>query len=204
MIIATRAERFECARTEYNVHGSQSIAEVAKATGIQASMISDLENNDKSRGVSYEAVAALAKHYGVFADYLLGLSAVPSRKADEQAIGIFTGFSPASVERLAYGSSTFPRERDCLDRLLSTSNFPALLEALDKVERALQSANRALELQHQNKDAALGENLLEERLGLAVFRVVKVMTDICYEIYPLEETEKRFSSLRKPGQKKND
>jgi len=204
MIIATRAERFECARTEYNVHGSQSIVEVAKATGIQASMISDLENNDKSRGVSYEAVAALAKHYGVFADYLLGLSAVPSRKADEQAIGIFTGFSPASVERLAYGSSTFPRERDCLDRLLSTNSFPALLEALDKVERALQSANRALELQHQNKDAALGVNLLEERLGLAVFRVVKVMTDICYEIFPLEETEKRFSSLRKQGQKMND
>lgn len=73
MVITTRAERFESARTEFNVHGSQSIAEVAKATKIQASMISDLENNDKSRGVSYEAVATLAKHYGVFCGLSSGL-----------------------------------------------------------------------------------------------------------------------------------
>jgi Helix-turn-helix. len=195
MVITTRAERFECARTEFNIHGNQSIAEVAKATGLRASMISDLENNDKVRGVNYEAVAALAKHYGVFADYLIGLSDVPSRRADAQAIGNYTGLSSASVERLSHWSPVFPHERDCLDRLLSARNFPALLEALNKVERTLQSANRAIELQHQNYDAAFGLSLFEERLGLSVFRVVKAMTDICYEVFPLEETEKQLSML---------
>lgn len=194
MVITTRAERFESARTEFNINGSQSIAEVAKATGIQASMISDLENNDKSRGVSYEAVAILAKHYGVFADYLLGLSAVPSRRADAQVIENYTGLSILAVERLSSSSTAFPQEREYLDKLLSAASFPALIDALSKVDRAIQSANRAIEYQKQDNRAAIGLSLLEERMGLSVFRVVKLMTDICYEMFDLADTEKQLSA----------
>ena len=194
MVSTTRAERFESARTEFNIHGSQSIAEVAKATGIQASMISDLENNDKTRGVSYEAVAALAKHYGVFADYLIGLSAVPSRQADVQAIEKYTGLSMLAVERLSSSSTAFPQEREYLDRLLSAASFPALMDALSKVDRAIQSANRAIEYQRQDNHTLTGLRLFEERMGLSVFRVVKLMTDICYEMFDLADTEKQLSA----------
>ena len=194
MVSTTRAERFESARTEFNIHGSQSIAEAAKATGIQASMISDLENNDKNRGVSYEAVAALAKHYGVFADYLIGLSAVPSRQADVQAIEKYTGLSMLAVERLSSSSTAFPQEREYLDRLLSAASFPALMDALSKVDRAIQSANRAIEYQRQDNHTLTGLRLFEERMGLSVFRVVKLMTDICYEMFDLADTEKQLSA----------
>lgn len=193
MYIPTRAERFESARTEFNIHGSQSIAEVSKATGVVASMISDLENNDKNRGVNYEAVAALAKHYGVFADYLMGLSAVPSRQADAQAIENYTGLSMPAVERLSSSSAAFPQEREYLDKLLSAASFPALMEALSKVDRAIQSANRAIEYQKQDNHTLTGLRLFEERMGLSVFRVVKLMTDICYEMFDLADTEKQLS-----------
>lgn len=193
MYIPTRAERFESARTEFNIHGSQSIAEVSKATGVVASMISDLENNDKNRGVNYEAVAALAMHYGVFADYLMGLSAVPSRQADAQAIENYTGLSMPAVERLSSSSAAFPQEREYLDKLLSAASFPALMEALSKVDRAIQSANRAIEYQKQDNHTLTGLRLFEERMGLSVFRVVKLMTDICYEMFDLADTEKQLS-----------
>lgn len=196
MVVLSRAERFESARTEFNVHGSQSIAEVSKATGIQVSMISDLENDDKNRGVSYEAVAALAGHYGVFADYLLGLSRTPSRRADAQAIEKYTGLSMTAVERLSPVASSFPQEREYLDRLLSAASFPVLLEALSKIDRAIESANRAVEYRDQCSGTDIRLNLFEERLGLSVFRVVKAMTELCYEIFPLEETEKKLAESK--------
>lgn len=195
MIAVTRAERFESARTEFNMHGSQSIAEVSKATAIQASMISDLENNDKSRGVSYEAVAALAQYYGVFADYLMGLSAVPSRSANAQDIARYTGLSLAAVERLSARTPLSARKRELLDRLLSAEAFPSLLEALNKTELAIESANRAIAHQ-KDSHAALGLSLFEERLGLSVFRVVKAMTELCYEILPIKDAETRLASAK--------
>ncbi len=36
--------------------------------------------------------------------------------------------------------------------------------------------------------------LFEERMGLSVFRVVKLMTDICYEMFDLADTEKQLSA----------
>lgn len=69
-----RHERFKDARVSYNQHGTQSIKEVSTATEIKQSLISDLENENKDRGVSYTVVATLARYYGVSSDWLLGLS----------------------------------------------------------------------------------------------------------------------------------
>lgn len=68
--------RFKLARTAHNQHGKQSVNEVKIATGIQASLINDIEaeNPIKPRGVSYLVVKKLAQHYGVSSDYLLGLT----------------------------------------------------------------------------------------------------------------------------------
>lgn len=70
----TRGERFKDARIVHNQHGSQTMSAVQSATGVSASLIADLENDEKDRKVNYIDVATLAKHYGVTTDWLCGLS----------------------------------------------------------------------------------------------------------------------------------
>lgn len=70
----TRGERFKGARLDYNQHGGQTMSAVENATGVSASLISDLENDEKDRRASYIDVATLARHYGVTTDWLCGLS----------------------------------------------------------------------------------------------------------------------------------
>lgn len=74
MCTLTRAERFKDARTVHNIHGKQTMNAVQEATGVSASLIADLESDERSRKVNYMDVAKLAKHYGVTSDWLLGLS----------------------------------------------------------------------------------------------------------------------------------
>ena len=96
----TRGERFKDARTVHNKNGSQSMGEVAKATGVYASTITDLENDDTVRSVGYDKIATLARHYGVSADYLLGLSPNPTTDKDVDAICNYTGLSDTAIENL--------------------------------------------------------------------------------------------------------
>lgn len=96
----TRGERFKDARTVHNKNGSQSMDEVYNTTGVSASMIKDLEDDDKNRSVGYDKIAALAKHYGVSADYLLGLSPNPTTDKDVDAICNYTGLSDTAIENL--------------------------------------------------------------------------------------------------------
>ena len=96
----TIGERFKDARTVHNKNGSQSMDEVYNATGVFASMIKDLEDDDKNRSVGYDKIAALAKHYGVSADYLLGLSPNPTTNKDIDAICNYTGLSQSSIQCL--------------------------------------------------------------------------------------------------------
>ena len=73
--------RFKRARTIHNRHGAQSTQEVAKETGVTKSLIEDIESTvGKPRNVGYLTVKKLAQHYGVSADYLLGISDTPSTK----------------------------------------------------------------------------------------------------------------------------
>ncbi len=74
MCTLTRAERFKDARTVHNIHGKQTMNAVQEATGVSASLIADLESDERSRKVNYMDVAKLAKHYGVTLDWLCGLS----------------------------------------------------------------------------------------------------------------------------------
>lgn len=73
----TRGERFQDARQVHNQHGKQTMKEVELATGVNESMIANLENDEKFRSVGYDKITKLAIHYGVSADYLLGLSPYP-------------------------------------------------------------------------------------------------------------------------------
>lgn len=68
-ISLTIPERLKDLRTERGL----DIAEVAKATGLSSSALSNYEN-DEGKDISHRAILALAKFYGVSADYLLGLT----------------------------------------------------------------------------------------------------------------------------------
>lgn len=100
MCTITQGERFKDARTVYNRHGSQSMNEVYTATGVSASMIKDLEDDEKIRSVGYDKIALLAKHYGVSADYLLGLSPYPTVDKDLEFVCKYTGLNESSVKYL--------------------------------------------------------------------------------------------------------
>lgn len=76
----TRGERFKDARTEYNQHGRQTMDEVFSATGISKSLIQALEDDESTRSVGYDKIAALAVHYGVSSDFLLSLTDDPYQK----------------------------------------------------------------------------------------------------------------------------
>lgn len=68
-ISLTLPERLKDLRSERGL----DIAEVAKATGLSSSALSNYEN-DEGKDISHRAILALAKFYGVSADYLLGLT----------------------------------------------------------------------------------------------------------------------------------
>lgn len=79
MPVLTRGERFKDARTIYNQHGKQTLRDVENETGVTASLVQSLEDDESTRSVGYDKVATLAKHYGVSVDWLCGLSEDPSR-----------------------------------------------------------------------------------------------------------------------------
>ena len=87
----TRGERFKDARTVHNKNGKQSMKVVEEHSGVSASLINSLEDDDSTRSVGYDKVAALAEHYGVSCDYLLGFTNDPSRHpcaADDLGLSI--------------------------------------------------------------------------------------------------------------------
>ena len=96
----SRGERFKDARTMYNKNGKQSMDDVYKDTGIAASMIKDLEDDDSNRSVGYDKIATLSKHYGVSSDYLLGLTPNPTTNKDLDAVCKYTGLSAGAIDNL--------------------------------------------------------------------------------------------------------
>lgn len=71
---------------------------LAKEAGLQQSAISDYLNKDRAPDCG--TIYALARHFHVSADYLLGLSSIKSPFADTQAIIGHTGLSEENVQLL--------------------------------------------------------------------------------------------------------
>ena len=95
-------DRLMMARTEYNQHGKETKKAVCKQLdGIAPSKLSNLENTDNHRKATAEDIALLAEYYGVSADYLLGLTEVPTPKdADITAVCEYMGYSKETIDNL--------------------------------------------------------------------------------------------------------
>ena len=118
----TRGERFKDARTVYNQHGHQTMAQVHKATGVSTSLIQELED-DSDRDFGYCKIVKLAEHYGVSIDWLLGLA--PAKTVDPEIQGVckYTGLSEASVKYLYSKQATNdPHIAHLIDSVLFSSD----------------------------------------------------------------------------------
>ena len=91
----TMGERFKDARTVHNKHGKETTGVVEKATGVSKSTLSEIENDRRAPGA--EIITVLARHYGVSADYLLGLSDVITPDTTAQAVIAYTGLSEDNI-----------------------------------------------------------------------------------------------------------
>lgn len=126
MVRLTRGERFKDARLERNQHKKQTMDEVAAATGISKSLIQSLEDDDTKRSVGYDKVAKLAEHYGVTADFLLGLSDDPSpRKSAIDELGL----SPEAVQWLNKLCSDY-KSSNAINDIFTSSAFHLVIENL--------------------------------------------------------------------------
>lgn len=139
MAILSRGERFKDARIVHNKNGKQTMKTVEIATGVSASLIKDLEDDNSSRSVGYEKVTVLAKHYGVSSDWLLCLSNDPAPKpcaVDE------LGLSPQIIGTIKYWKSINDESHsDSLDGLLMFLEYTlnsGIFEMISHFSRRIQ------------------------------------------------------------------
>lgn len=108
---------------------------LAKDTGLQQSAISDYLNKDRAPDCS--TVYALARHFSVSADYLLGLEPIPTTDLTTKDIHRKTGLSEENISRLLKAENHTPGlsyadfVNMCLDATyLGRANFYMLAEAM--------------------------------------------------------------------------
>lgn len=108
---------------------------LAKETGIAQSAISDYLNKDRAPDCA--TVYALARHFHVSADYLLGLEPIPATDLTTRDIHRKTGLSEKNISRLlkaenhTSGLSYADFVNMCLDATyLGRANFYMLAEAM--------------------------------------------------------------------------
>ena len=190
MVELTRGERFKDARIVYNRNGKQTMDEVSAATGVSKSNLSSIEN-DKAGSIGVDSVASLAAHYGVSADWLLGLTKIPRADAALEAIEKYTGLSSTAVKRLSWEWNRDKRES--LNQLLSADAFPDLLDALKAVSSRLRSVKFAYNYTGLSPGQRIRNLRLEkELLAVSVFRFAVEASNFCKSIYNLTEIEKKL------------
>lgn len=141
MCTLSRGERFKDARLVHNRNGKQSMDEVYAATGVAASMIKDLEDDDKERSVGYDKIAILAKHYGVSADYLLCLTNDPNRSpcaTDELGLSSEAIAAIKNCKRISY----FDDAMEGMDRLITEG---ALLYFASRINRFCKTVSKNID-----------------------------------------------------------
>ena len=121
-----RAKRFREARTKRNQHGTQTLMEVAEATGISTSTLSTLENPEHSRVPSSKNVNILAQHYGVNPGWLLGQSISPSMDVNTQMVTDYTGLSTEAI-RIIRNLTRDEIDRRLVNAFIESEEFQKLI-----------------------------------------------------------------------------
>lgn len=187
----SRGERFVEARTKYNRHGKQTTHDVAKATGVSASAINALENDDIQRDVGYEKVTLLAKHYGVTTDWLLGLTDDPSPQpsaVDE------LGLSPEAIYNMRW-ISTLKETHIILNRILESNYLHHLIMKIyslnSSIDASMLRTKRLDWLKKHKKIPDSPNELFDEQFEEYSFRLCETMDSV--SVY--EEIIKKYPYL---------
>ncbi len=191
----TRGERFKDARTVYNQHGKQTIAEVAAATGIAQGKLSHIET-DKAGSIGSESVKRLAEHYGVSSDWLLGLSDIRTTNTDLKSVCEYTGLSESVIELLRR-TTTIPEVINMLVAKYDGANITDVplfkfAAAFHKVVRA--SIIGMSVVQTKAEDEAKQR---ETELGSALYQYLWACLDLPNSVLLSDETLKELGALSK-------
>lgn len=160
MLNLTRGERFKDARVVYNKNGSQSMAEVSMATGVSASLIKELEDDDSARDFGYKKIVELAKHYGVSANWLLGITndhKIHPCATDELLL------SESAVEAIHFFSSDSGDALHGLDLLLNSLDFFGVCLTVARLKKSVDALTKE---HYPVADYATQRNLEEEIIAV--------------------------------------
>ena len=170
-------------RVVYNPHGKQTMDEVAKASGVAKASIWNAENG---RGLSADSLAKLALHYGVSADYLLGLSEIRTRDPENRAVCEYSHLSE-EVIALSRSTASVPEALNLLAAIFNRDNIldvplfkfaSAFLEVVKASVSALPAA------QGQSGDV----NGRELELAAALYKFNKTCIDLPNSVLLSDET----------------
>lgn len=169
---------------------------------------------DGSTAPTPEKIVAVARYFGVSADYLLGLSPYPTNDSNLEATCKYTGLSMKSVKKICalnkYADDMAPTDNDedadfavgvfsALDEMLSSSSLSSFLVALYSVNDALRLAPFSLTPEAR---AALGDTRSKE-MDVETYKMIKYsLYDVCdaakelaEELYNTEPVEKALKNL---------
>lgn len=186
----SRGERFKDARIIHNKNGKQTQAEVYTATGVPASCIKELEDDEKQRNVGYEAIVKLARHYGVSVDWLLGISEIRTLDTEVREICEYIGLSEEAVEKLHSISNSFDvvgiDGPGLMSDFITAPSFEASLYSLYRLKSDVKNMKASLQrgwIENLNFEAQIRplELEIEKAFGFHV-SVLPPMHNALYEI----------------------
>lgn len=115
---------------------------LAKEIGVSSGSLSNWCNNAKN--VTADNIVKLANYFNVSADYLLGLTEVPTSNLDIRDINNKTGLSQNAIAHLMADKTVEDIETtDFISYLVTNSDFPDLVKALKQRNRFLQKEEKA-------------------------------------------------------------
>ena len=157
---------------------------------------------DGSTAPTAEKIAALARFFGVSADWLLGLVQEPSPKEDLKAVCLYTGLNGEVVELIKHSTSirtvlnTMGRtQRENAKPIIDTPLFQFASSFL-KIEKAAVSAAATVLSDDPEVKYDQAENK-KEQLELALFRFNRVCQNIPQMVYLSEMLMDEVNDLSK-------
>ncbi len=116
--------------------------EVHASTGVSKSLIKELEDDEATRDFGYKKITALAIHYGVSADWLLGLTEDPHIKPsaiDELGLSVY------AVNVLKNLHSLAPSFALTLSKFIENMHFFAIVDEINNLTNAISEENTRIE-----------------------------------------------------------
>lgn len=177
----------------------ESQQELADSIGVKRETIKFWESNS-GRHIKDTDIIKLARHFGVSADYLLGLKEVESPDPDMQAVCAFTGLSQEAVQGIlgvrkqgVYLLPTGPFE--IFDRLLSAPGLYSFVARLHKVYDLTDAWKNGFPVPYDNAHdeyEALGTML--DNLDIALYRLSETTKQIASDLFGVDEVTKELQA----------